>query len=254
MPGKLDWSSAVSMLRTLTASGVITGAALAVAALILFLALGRQRLASTQVAGGVLGFALGAALFAPSIAEVQVPLQSLATRWAMGHLATANSLVLSIPAILLTGIVQEPAKLLAAGLGMWTVRRGTRRAAPTIGALAGAGYGGMEAAIILSYALTIVPPGVFPWLATVERASAVIFHLSLPGIVMFWWARGAARGLLGLLGAVLAHAALDSLPVLLGMGLVGVACAEVIVGILSLALFAYLIFLVRGVRRGEEND
>ncbi len=137
----MDWSSAVSMLRTLTASGVITGAALAVAALILFLALGRQRLTRTQVAGGVLGFALGAALFAPSIAEVQVPLQSLATRWAMGHLATANSLLLSIPAILLTGIVQEPAKLLAAGLGMWTVRRGTRRAAPTSALSPGPGTG-----------------------------------------------------------------------------------------------------------------
>ncbi|MEW6104963.1 MAG: hypothetical protein AB1563_01155 [Bacillota bacterium] len=250
----MDWSSALSMLRTLTASGVVVGAALAVAALVLFLTLGRQRLTRTQVAGGVLGFALGAALFAPSIAEIQVPLQSLATRWAMGHLSTANSLVLSIPAILLTGIVQEPAKLLAAGLGMWTVTRGRRRAAPTFGALAGAGYGGMEAAVILSHALAMMPSKVFPWLATVERAGAIIFHLSLPGIVMFSWTRGAARGLLGLLGAVLAHAALDSLPVLLGMGLVGVAAAEVVVGILSLALFVYLILLVRGARRGEQND
>ncbi|MGE5571813.1 MAG: hypothetical protein ACM3ZU_02185 [Bacteroidota bacterium] len=250
----LDWSSAASMLRMLTAYGAAAGAALAAAALALFFTLGRQRLTRTQVAGGVLGFALGAALFAPSIAEVQVPLQALATRWAMGHLATANTLVLSVPAVLLTGIVQEPAKFLAAGLGVWAVRRGRRRAAPAVGALAGAGYGGMEAAVILSYALAMVPSGTFPWLATVERASAVVFHLSLPGIVMFWWARGGARGILGLLGAVLAHAALDSLPVLLGMGLVGVACVEVVGGTASLALFAYLIFLVRGARRGEQND
>ncbi|MFZ5435710.1 MAG: hypothetical protein ACOZCF_05260 [Bacillota bacterium] len=250
----MDWSSAVSMLRTLNVPGAAMGAALAAVALVLFITLGRQTLTRAQLVGGVIGLVLGAALFAPSITEVQVPLQSLASRWATEHLATANSLVLSLPAILLTGIVQEPAKLAGAALGIWAARHGRRRAAPAIGALAGAGYGGMEAAIILSYALAVTPSGTFPWLAAIERASAVMFHLSFPGVVMLWWAQGAARGSLSLLGAVLAHAALDSLPVLLRMGMIGIAAAEVIVGAFSLALFAYLIFLSRGAKRGEQDS
>ncbi|MCR4401393.1 MAG: hypothetical protein NUW12_01225 [Firmicutes bacterium] len=253
MPSGSIWDSALTVLRTLTVPGSAVGAGLAAIALAFFLSMRKHKLSKQQVAGGALGFALGAALFAPSIAEVQVPLQSLATRWAMANLATANTVVLYTPAILLTGIVQEPAKLLAAGLGVWAVRSGKRAAAPMLGAIAGAGYGGMEAAVILSYALAVAPSGSFPWLAAVERASAVVFHLSLPGIVMFWWTRGAARGLVSLLGAVLAHIALDFLPVLFAAGMVGLAFVETVVGMISLALLAYLVCLVRGAGHDERK-
>ncbi len=246
----MDWSSTGSILRALTVPGAILAAAVAAVELALFSALARRRLAREESAGGVLAFALGAAVFVPSITEVQAPLQALANRWAMGHLTTANSLILSVPAILLTGVVQEPAKLLAAALGLLATRRARARAAGMIGALAGAGYGAMEAAIVLSYAFARSPVGAFPWPATIERASVVILHLSLPAVVMFWWTRGASRGLVALAGAVLAHAAVDYLTVLFAVGLVGVGAVEGLIALVSLALFAHAVFLSRGARYG----
>ncbi len=153
-----------------------------------FVHLGPGRLGPMGVA-----LAAGAAVFAPVIAWIQVPLQNWAVRWAVGNLATADQRLWSIPAMLLSGLVQEPAKLVAALAGAAAcavvLRRPSRAGvALFLGAAAGAGFGGIEAAAAISSAVrTMAPFQAFPLMVLGERASAVLFHVASAGLATFAW-------------------------------------------------------------------
>jgi len=215
-------------------------------------------------AGALVSFAAGAALFPAAILLVQVPLQTALSRIMMAAVATADQAVLSIPAVLVTGLVQEPAKLLAAGVGAAVAAAGRRspRAgrdansaaarALTVGAAAGVGAGFAEAAFVLSVAFAAVGgPGAGGEagrqalaLAVAERASAVLFHLSTTGIVVFAWTLGVGRGV-GALGGVSAlHGLVDYSTVFIGRGM-SVGFVEAAAAVAAAACFGLLVGLVR---------
>jgi RsiW-degrading membrane proteinase PrsW (M82 family) len=93
---------------------------------------------------------MGAAVFAPCIVWIQVPLQSLVTdlllNW-LGQNTLMNYVYLTaIPIILLSGIVQEGAKLIPTVV-FWLFKERSLdpKLGLTMGALAGAGFGILEA-------------------------------------------------------------------------------------------------------------
>jgi RsiW-degrading membrane proteinase PrsW (M82 family) len=210
--------------------------------------------------GAGVAFVAGIVLFVPVIAWIQVPLQRVVQGWVVATLSTADLAVLGLPAALLSGFVQEPAKLLAAMLGLMIGRRWRRgqRVTPEpigdallYGAVAGAGFGAFEAAIVLSFSLAAAPVAglgaVAP--AIVERVFAIVFHASLTGIVVYAWSH--RRVWLGLTTAILVHGKGNYIALVLAnrLGLSGVWVIEAVVAVIALALGAVLISLVRRAAR-----
>jgi len=198
---------------------------------------------------------------------VQVPLQAALARWAAATLATADQYILSIPVVFASGLVQEPAKLLAAMVGMalaGTLRPAVAgpeavRRAVLFGATAGVAFGGIEAAWVLSPAvgaLGSVPGGITVGtfsLAVFERAFAVLFHLASAGLVVYGWSRGVRRGLLALGAMTVVHGMVNYPIVLLRFGAIGTAALEAWVAFMALSSFGVLVLLARRalVRLGE---
>lgn len=147
-------------------------------------------------------FLSGAFIFVPSIALVQLPLQRALSLFLAAQLGIAtyerDIIYLSIPAVLISGIVQEAAKLIPIAI-YWLIRKRDLmpRFGLAIGALVGAGYGVFEAQWLLS---EIFAAGFdFSWLSAFglialggfwERFFTVAFHTA-SGAVMGW---GLAKG------------------------------------------------------------
>lgn len=92
----------------------------------------------------------GAILFSPSIAWIQAPLQNLIGTYLIGHIGVVTYqtwiFLTAIPVILLSGLIQEGAKLLPVAVYWWTQRRSLNpKLGLSIGAMAGAGFGVFEA-------------------------------------------------------------------------------------------------------------
>jgi hypothetical protein len=280
----MDWSSPGAVYGQLRPLGLV--AALAIAgveyAVLVWVAgrMGRGRLtaaaventirvSSTRLAfGSSAVFLIAAVLFPVVIVLVQIPLQTALGRWVMASVATADQAVLALPVILLSGFVQEPAKLLVAlagmppaGLGLAApagrapserIRREAVRRAILLGAVAGAGFGAFEAAFFLSQvfgAAGAMTPGLArlgaaaP--AVIERVSAVLFHLSLTGIAVYFWTFGPAKGLAALGGVSLIHGLVNYVAVLTA-GLSGsVAATEALVAASALTVFGWFVYLIR---------
>jgi len=206
-------------------------------------------------------FMAGTVLFVPVISWIQVPLQQVVQGWVVATLATADQAVLALPTALLSGVVQEPAKLLAAMLGLmigrrwqpWRCGRLDRVTPEPIGnallygAAAGAGLGAFEAAILLSISLVVAPVAglgaVAP--AFVERVFAIVFHASLTGLVVYAWLR--RRVWLGLTAAIFVHGANNYIVLVLAarLGLSGIWVIEAVAAVVALASGTALVSLVR---------
>jgi hypothetical protein len=304
----MDWSSPGAVYGQLRPLGLV--AALAIAGVeyaVLVWAAGRMgrgrltgvaaentiRVSSTRlVLGSSAVFLIAATLFPAVIVLVQIPLQTALGRWVMAGVATANQAVLALPVILLSGFVQEPAKLLVAlagvlpaglglagpaglglagpaGLGLAgpaglgsaapagrapaeRLRREAVRRAILLGAVAGAGFGAFEAAFFLSQVFATagaMAPGLdrlgaaAP--AVIERVSAVLFHLSLTGIAVYFWTFGPVKGLAALGGVSLIHGLVNYVAVL-AAGLSGsVATTEALVAAAALTVFGWFVYLIR---------
>ncbi|RJQ08079.1 MAG: hypothetical protein C4551_05935 [Bacillota bacterium] len=225
---------------------------------------GRGRL----LAGIALAALTGLAAFPLSIALVQVPLQAAVTRWAMLNLATTSPYVLYAPAVLVSGLVQEPAKLVAALTGRRAAAaRPDGPALLVFGAAAGAAFGGIEAAWILSEAIaTAGSPGhvlqagvasstlalIAP--AAVERVFAVLFHISSAALAAYGWGLGPVKGLAALGAMALVHAAVNYGAVAAAAGDLGVIAVEAYVAGWALALAGAVVVLARHARpKGERS-
>lgn len=93
---------------------------------------------------------VGAILFSPIIAWVQVPLQNLTGGWFIRRFGMesyqSQLLLTGIPVVLLSGLVQEGAKLLPPVVYWWRKGRGIDpKLGLSIGAMAGVGFGIFEA-------------------------------------------------------------------------------------------------------------
>jgi len=222
-----------------------------------------DRAAWRRVAGGVgkfpAGVAVGAVallggiLFALAVIWIQRPLQTALRLWMVATVASTNPALLLLPITVLSGIVQEPAKLLAVLVARalcWPRempgREGRRLASdPAADALlygvpVGIGAGGLEAAMTLSLALATPASAGALLPVFVERASALVFHASLTGLLAYAWTAG--RGWLGLAIAALTHGLLNYVVVLLGtwLGLRGVWLIETVVAAVGVALMLLL--------------
>ncbi len=199
---------------------------------------------------------VGALAFVPSILVVQVPLQQAVTRWAMANLATASPLVTLLPAVLLSGLVQEPVKALAAGMARGVaarspvVGRGTAaglRSWTAVGLFAGAGYGAAEAWLALS--LTLTTPGVavpHAAAAVAERVAALGFHTAATGLALLWWARRGPRGgLMALALLSLYHGLLNYAVPLARSGVLSGPAMQGYVWVVALVPAVYLLWLTR---------
>jgi len=199
-------------------------------------------------------FLTGVVIFIPSIALVQLPLQR-ATSFFLVDLVGIEAyerdiILLSIPAVLLSGVVQEAAKLIPI-LVYWLIRkRGLLpRFSLSIGALAGAGYGVFEAYWLLS---EVFAAGfTLSWISTYglvalsgfwERFFTVAFHTA-SGAVMGW---GVGRGKWWLfyLLTVLWHFIINYTVVLFQTGILSNFQVEFLIALLADAMF-FLAFWLR---------
>ncbi len=186
-------------------------------------------------------FGAAALLFPLSIALVQVPIQGAVGAVTLSLLGPAGVgrylLLAGAPAVAMSGIVQEGAKLLVTLLALRGLgARSDRRAGLAVGAAAGAGYGAMEA----FWVFNLIFAAGWSW-ATVqllgpagltgffERLYAVPFHTAAAALAAYGYASGRpwrflllAAGLHSALnyGALLASAGVFGLPAMEAWGVV----------------------------------
>jgi hypothetical protein len=200
-----------------------------------------------------LAILLGAALFAPTIAWVQVPLQGLtgaALVAAFGPASlSANLLIAAIPQVLESGIVQEAAKLLALLLLYFPLRQRGRRLL-ALGAAVGVAFGAFEAAwvfgVVFSAGWTLATPqlaGPQAYLPFVERFFTVGFHGATGVLLAYGLLRG--RPVLMYVAAALLHGLANYGVVLAQVRLLDAIGVEVYVAVFSSLCLALALWLSR---------
>ncbi|MCL6431494.1 MAG: hypothetical protein K6V36_11650 [Anaerolineae bacterium] len=200
-------------------------------------------------------FGAAAILFPLSIALVQVPLQraaGAATLWLLGPAGVGRYLLLAgAPAMAISGLVQESAKLLVALVALRRLNaRGDRRAGLAIGAAAGVGYGAMEAFWVFNLIFaagwswaTVQLQGPAGLVGFFERLYAVPFHAAAAALAAYGYASGRPWRFL-LLAAGL-HSALNYGALLASAGVFGLPAVEawgVVITALTVGLALWLRF------------
>jgi len=196
---------------------------------------------------------IGAAVFAPSIAWIQAPLQEFFGNRIIGSLGIVyyqnNILWAGIPVVLLSGLVQEGAKLLPV-TGYWLFKRRKMNSILTLslGAMVGAGYGVFEAQWILNsvfasgWSLSAFQLYGFLGIAAfVERFFTIAFHTASAALAGWGLARG--RGWQFYLLASFVHFLVNYGVLLAAKGVFGTIQVEIWVYIISAAVFGYAFWL-----------
>jgi hypothetical protein len=204
-------------------------------------------------------FIAGAVLFAPVIAWVQVPLQELIGGWFLDRLGTTRYqdllLVTGIPVVLLSGLVQEAAKLAPVLLFRWRAYGGfDSRLGLSIGALAGAGFGIYESQWILNAVVSggwtwgiVDEVGIIGLAPFWERLFATGFHIAVTALAGWGLARG--QGWRFYLLASFLHFLMNYSVLFLSKELITPLQIELYVAVFASLLFV-LVFLLR--RRPQE--
>ena len=182
---------------------------------------------------------LDAALFAPSIGAVQVPLQEALSAWLARHTTLTAPSLLALPVVFLSGLIQEPVKMLAL---LPAACRTPRSSYLPLGALAGGAYGGMEALLLFAAVFPYPGLGALNLAAAIwERAFTILLHLALTAFVAHRFSRGWKAGLGALALAVLAHSLLvNYVAAVLLLSLWGGLASLLYVTLVSLAAAFYL--------------
>ncbi len=196
---------------------------------------------------------VGAILFAPSIVWIQAPLQDLVGTRIIGSMGIViyqnNVLWAGIPVVLLSGLVQEGAKLLPVSVFWWYKRK---KIDPlfglSLGAMAGAGFGVFEAQWLLNsvfasgWNLTAFQLYGFLGIAAfVERFFVVAFHTASAALAGWGLARG--KGWQFYLLASFLHFLINYGVLLVGKGVFGTIQIELWVYLISAALFGSVVWL-----------
>ena len=196
---------------------------------------------------------VGALLFAPSIAWIQAPLQDLIGTRIIGSLGIVvyqkSILWAGIPVVLISGLVQEGAKLLPVSVFWWFKRK---KVDPlfglSLGAMAGAGFGVFEAQWLLNsvfasgWSLTAFQLyGFLGIVAFVERFFTVAFHTASAALAGWGLSRG--KGWQFYLLSSFLHFLVNYGVLLTGKGIFGIIQTELWVYIISAALFGYIVWL-----------
>lgn len=209
-----------------------------------------------------LTFVVAAPLFSPSIALVQVPIQlALNAFWiaAIGVPAIqANLILVGLPSVFVSGLVQETAKLLVAMLGLRLLHepRG-RLAGLALGAAAGAGYGGFEAFWVFNTVFaagfgwaTIQLAGPAALLAFYERLVTVPFHVGAAALSTYGYSTG--RTWQYLLAAILLHTLANWSALFVQAKVVGALETEAWITVVSVVAIGAALWM--RYRRGDERS
>jgi RsiW-degrading membrane proteinase PrsW (M82 family) len=198
-----------------------------------------------------------------AVVFVQIPLQYWVGQ-ALGHFwsqdVLLNWLLLAgIPGILLSGLVQEGAKMVP--MVFWWWRRGRNidpRLGLAIGAIAGAGFGIFEAVWVhgrmfaAGWTLDVIQTNGFLGIAGFwERFFAVGFHIAASALAGYGLARG--KGWQFYLIAAGLHSLLNYVVVFLQKGYLTVVQVETWVAVVAVVVTA-VVLLLRWGKRGEELE
>lgn len=200
-----------------------------------------------------IALAAGAVLFAPCIAWVQAPLQTLVGNRIIGLMGLIsyknNILWAGIPVVLLSGLVQEGAKLLpVAGYRLFKRREIGPELGLSIGAMVGVGFGVFEAQWVLntvfasgwSWAVfqTYGFLGIAPFL---ERFFTVAFHTASTALAGWGLAKG--RGWQFYLLASFLHFLLNYAVIVQSRGIFNTVQTEIYVYVFSAVVMGFVLWL-----------
>ncbi len=197
--------------------------------------------------------AVSAALTLTAISFIQIPVQSWTGQALTGLLGTGNVirlvLIAGFPVVLISGLVQEGAKLVPVVIYWW---RSGRDISPwlglAIGAVAGAGFGILEA----QWALNAVFAAGWSWQGVAssgplalapfwERFFAVSFHIAVSALAGYGLAVGMAWQYY--LIASLLHGILNYGAVLFQSRILGIVEVEIVVAVMALAITGVSLWL-----------
>jgi hypothetical protein len=196
---------------------------------------------------------IGAVLFAPSIAWIQAPLQTLVGNRIIGSMGIvayqSNLLWAGIPVVLFSGLIQEGAKLLpVAGYWLYKRRKMNSIFGLSLGAVVGAGYGIFEAQWLLNSVFasgwsfsTIQLYGFLGIAAFVERFFTISFHTASAALACWGLARG--RGWQFYLLASFLHFLVNYGVLLSAKGIFGTIQIEIWVYVISAVVFGVVMWL-----------
>jgi RsiW-degrading membrane proteinase PrsW (M82 family) len=196
---------------------------------------------------------LGAAVFAPCIVWIQAPLQNWVNNFLVNRLGsdafTSHIFLTMVPFILLSGLVQEGAKMIPTVLYWLNNERSIEpKLGLTMGAMAGAGFGILEAQwihnLILSSGWTMQAAqaaGFLGFAGFWERFFTVGFHIALGALTGWGLARG--WGWQMYLTAALIHSLANYTAILVQNGKLGILQVEIIIAVISLIVFGIVAWL-----------
>ncbi len=215
----------------------LLGLLLAALALLFFLA-GRRAVWHRAVLAALLGMAL----FLLAVFAVQAPLQVEAYRALANAVSPfwlgANPWLIPLVLALFAGLCQEAARLLAIAVAR---RSWPKASLPLLGAIVGAGVGGIEAAMVLG----AIPPAQLHLasLAVLERVGAVPFHTGAGAVLGLGLAKGRAG--LAFLAVLALHVLIDFFAAALSYGIGGLALTEAISLAVGLGLYLSSLLVAR---------
>ena len=200
-----------------------------------------------------IGLVVGAALFAPSIAWIQVPLQTWVGNLMIGRMGLIsyqnNILWAGIPVVLLSGLVQEGAKLLPV-VGYWLYKHKEidPKIGLSLGAMTGVGFGVFEAQWVLNmvFASGWTPTafqiyGILGIAAFLERFFTIAFHTASTALAGWGLAKG--RGWQFYLVASFLHFLLNYVVLLADRRIFDAIQTEIYVYVFSAAVIGVVLWL-----------
>jgi len=196
--------------------------------------------------------AVGALLFGPTIGLLQFPLQMLSMQalfQAWGAEIWQERLLLSeIPAMLITGFVQEGMKLVPVLIYRKHRQPRSDREALLAGAAVGAGFGIFEAAWLLNQVFTTgfsLPAfrlqGWQAFLSILERLFIVGFHTSTTAIAAYYFNKG--KGGRAYLAIALFHSVMNYGAILAAAGVFTIVQTEIYITVLCAIMIGAALWL-----------
>jgi uncharacterized membrane protein YhfC len=198
-------------------------------------------------------FVAGIVLFPLSIAYIQVPIQNeiniLYDRNLSNAIIQKYILLIGIPVIIASGLVQEGAKFVIAVIAQRLSREvKTGRSGLAFGAASGAGYGGMEAFWVFNQIFasgitlaTIQLLGVSALYGFIERVFTVLFHIGAAAISTYGYTTG--RPWRYLLLAIFLHSLTNYFVLPFQVGLLNMEIVEGIIAVIAIATIGAALWL-----------
>jgi len=198
-------------------------------------------------------FLAGIVLFPLSIAYIQVPIQNgintLYAQYLSPDIIQKYLLLVGIPLILVSGLVQESVKFVIAVIGQRVSQdKKTPRSGLAFGASTGAGYGGIEAFWVFNQIFaagitiaTVQLLGITALYGFIERIFTVMFHIGAAALSTYGYTTG--RPWRFLLLAIGLHSLTNYFVLPLQAGLISAGITEVILAVIAISTIGMALWL-----------